>query len=164
MAYVKAAIFGMGFFVATSICFADESAKLVGTWKLVAFEAEMQATGTKEPVMGQNPTGYVVVTSEGRFFALFTGEGRKSSKTVQDRADLLNSMIGYTGIYRVEGDRWITKVDVAWNPDFVGTEQMRFFKFDGNRLYVSTPFGIQPNWPEKGMIRRIITLEREGAR
>ena len=141
-------------------CFADDSAKIMGIWRLVAFEAEIQATGNKEPVMGQNPTGYVIFTPEKRAFFILTGEGRTSPKTAQDRAALLNTLISYTGIYRVEGDKWITKIDVAWSPDFVGTEQMRFFKIDGNRLHVLTTWGVHPNWPEKGMQRRILTFER----
>jgi hypothetical protein len=48
---------------------------------------------------------------------VLTGEGRKPPQNVQDRADLLNSMVAYTGMYRLEGDKWITKVDVAWNPE-----------------------------------------------
>jgi hypothetical protein len=146
--------------VAVHPCCADDSAKILGIWKLVSFEAEIQATGQKEPVMGQNPTGYVIFTPEGRAFFILTGEGRKAPKTVQDRADLLNSLISYTGMYRLEGDKWITKVDVAWSPDFVGTEQTRFFKVEGNRLHVLTTWGIHPNWPEKGMQRRILTFER----
>ena len=76
------------------------------------------------------------------------------------RADLLNTLVAYTGIYRIEGDRWITKVDVAWNPEWVGTEQARNFKIEGDRLKVLTPWRIMPNWPEKGMSRSIVTLER----
>src|SRR5207249_6818262 len=41
---------------------------------------------------------------------------------------LLNTLVAYTGTYRLEGDEWITNVDVAWNPEWVGTEQKRFFK------------------------------------
>ncbi len=147
-------------FIVVHPCSADGSAKIQGIWKLVSFEAEIQATGQKEPVMGQNPTGYVIFTPEGRAFFILTGEGRKPPKTVQDRADLLNSLISYTGMYRLEGDKWITKVDVAWSPDFVGTEQTRFFKVERNRLHVLTTWGIHPNWPEKGMQRRILTFER----
>ena len=70
--------------------------------------------------------------------AIITAGGRTPPKTTQDRADLLNSMVAYTGMYRVEGDKWIVKVDVAWNPEFVGTEQTRFFKLDGDQLQVFT--------------------------
>jgi hypothetical protein len=138
----------------------DNSAKILGVWKLVSFEAEIQATSQKEPVVGQNPAGYAIFTPEGRALFLLTGERRKPAKTVQERADLLNTLVAYTGTYRLEGDEWITKVDVAWNPEWVGTEQKRFFKLEGNRLQVLTTWGVHPNWPDKGMTRRILTFEK----
>ena len=89
-----------------------------------------------------------------------TGEGRKAPNTDQDRADLLKSMVAYTGMYRIEGDKWITKVDVSGNPAWVGTEQARFFRFDGNRLQESTPFVKWAARPEKGMVRFVLTWEQ----
>lgn len=142
-------------------CFADEKTKILGIWKLISFEAEIQATGQKEPLMGQHPTGYIIFTPEGRGMFMLTGEGRKAPSTDQDRVALLNSLVAYTGMYRIEGDKWITKIDVAWNPEWIGTEQTRFFKIDGDRLQVITAWGVAPNWPEKGMQRRILTFERD---
>ncbi|MGO9566602.1 MAG: lipocalin-like domain-containing protein [Desulfomonilaceae bacterium] len=140
--------------------FAEDPSKLVGIWKLLAYEVEVQATGQKGPVMGQNPTGYIIFTPDGRVMSVLTGEGRKAAKTIEDRAELLNTLVSYTGMYRVEGDKWITKVDVAWNPEWVGTEQTRSFAVEGERLQVVTPWRVMPNWPEKGMQRSLITLER----
>jgi hypothetical protein len=139
---------------------ADDRGILVGTWKLVSYEVEIQATGQKETVMGRNPAGYVIFTAEGRAVFLLTGEGRKAPKTVQDRADLLSSLVAYTGTYRLEGDQWITKVEVAWNPEWVGTEQARFFKVTGEHLQVLTPWRVMPNWADKGMQRSIILFVR----
>ena len=110
--------------------------------------------------MGQKPTGYVIFTAEGRVFFVLTGEGRKPGKTDQERATLLGSLVAYTGTYRLEGDKWITSVEVAWNPEWVGTEQSRSYKVDGDRLQVLTPWRVMPNWPEKGMTRSIVTFER----
>ena len=50
-------------------------------------------------------------------------EGREAPKTDADRAVAFKTMVSYTGIYRIEGDHWITKVDVSWNESWVGTEQ-----------------------------------------
>jgi hypothetical protein len=69
-------------------------------------------------------------------------------------------MFAYTGIYRLEGDKWITKVDVSWNPAWLGTEQVRFFKFDGDRLQVISMWVKSVTRPEKGMARGILTFER----
>ena len=57
--------------------FTADSAKIVGIWKLVSYEVEVQATGQKGPVMGDHPTGYVTFTPEGRVFFVLTGEARK---------------------------------------------------------------------------------------
>jgi hypothetical protein len=138
----------------------DAQAQIVGTWKLLSFEAEIKATGKKEPLFGGNPTGFAIFTADGQAAFLLTGDGRKVPKTDEDRVQLLNSMIAYTGKYRLEGDKWITAVEVAWSPAFVNTEQMRFFKIKDGRLQVLTTWGIQPNWPEKGIQRRIVTFER----
>ena len=141
--------------------FADDGAKIQGIWKLVGYEIEIQSTGQKEPAMGPNPTGYTVFTLEGRVWFVLTGGDRKPAKTAEEKAELLNTVVAYTGKYRVEGNKWITKVDVAWNPEWVGTEQVRTFKLEGNRLQVLTPWRVMPNWPQKGMTRSIVTFERE---
>ena len=140
--------------------FAGERDQLVGTWKLVSYQVEVQATGQKSPVMGEKPTGYATFTPEGRVFFMLTGEARKPAKTDQERAELLNTLVAYCGAYTVEGDKWTTNVDVAWNPQWVGTKQVRDFKLDGDRLMVLTPWRVMPNWADKGMTRSIVTFER----
>ena len=81
--------------------------------------------------------------------ALITGEGRLGLT-----GDALNvSMYAYSGKYQLRDDKWITKVDTAWNPGWVGTNQMRTFKFDGDRLVVISGTG-------RGE-RDIITWEKE---
>jgi len=49
---------------------------------------------------------------------------------------------------------------VAWNPEWVGTEQVRSFKLVGQRLQMLTPWRLMPNWADKGMTRSIVTFER----
>ena len=135
---------------------ADRGA-ILGIWRLVSFEVEFQATGEREQIRGKNPTGFIIFTPEGRMMVVLTNEGRKAPKTDQDRADLFNAMVAYTGMYRIEGDRWITKVDVSGNPALLGTEQARFFRVDGDRLQEITQWSVRP---EKGMGRTVITWER----
>jgi hypothetical protein len=69
------------FLIAVQSTFADDSAKILGTWKVVSFESEFQATGEREAVMGKNPMGYIIFTPEGRMMAVLTGEGRTAPKT-----------------------------------------------------------------------------------
>ncbi|MCF5459825.1 lipocalin-like domain-containing protein, partial [Pseudomonas syringae] len=49
----------------------------------------------------------------------------------------------------------------AWNPLWVGTEQSREFRVEGNLLHVLTPWRVMPNWIDKGETRSIITFERD---
>jgi hypothetical protein len=160
MAKMKCFFVIVWLFVAAQVSCADERAKVQGTWKLVSYEVEVQSSGEIMTPMGKNPSGYVIFSPEGRATFVFTGEGRKPAKTDAERAGLLNTLIAYTGTYRIEGDKWITRIEVAWNPEWVGTEQTRNFKVIGDRLQVLTPWRIMPNWAEKGMSRSIISFDR----
>lgn len=141
--------------------FAEDNAKEIqGIWKLVSYVIEVKQTGEKFPPMGEHPSGYTIFTPEGRTWFMLTGDGRKPATTVEGKAQLLDTMVAYTGSYRIENDKWITSVQVAWNPAWVGTEQARQFKIEGNKLQVLTPWRVMPNWADKGETRSIITFER----
>lgn len=137
-----------------------QSNPVQGVWSLVSYVVEVQETGETFAPMGDHPTGFVIFTAEGRLSFTLSAQGRQPGSTAEERSDLLNSMIAYTGSYRLEGDRWITQVDVAWNPSWVGTEQTRFYRVENNLLIVSTPWRVMPNWPEKGMTRSIVRFQR----
>lgn len=137
-----------------------EDRGIVGTWRLLSYVVEVQATGEKLPAMGERPTGYVTFLPEGRVFFVLTGDGRKPAQGDHDKAELLNTLVAYTGTYNADGNTWTTSVDVAWNPEWVGTRQVRSFRLEGDRLEVLTPWRAMPNWPEKGMTRSIISFER----
>ena len=154
------------FLILVQPCFAAGSAKkLVGTWKLVSFEVVWQATGERELPFGKNPTGYLIFTPQGRMMVLLTAEGRKVARqavqTDQDRADLYKSMFAYTATYRVEGEKIISKFDVAHTPDWIGCEVMQLFKIDGDRLQITTMYvPPTPRPDKKGPARLIATYER----
>ena len=93
-------------------------------------------------------------------FFMLTREGRKPAKTDREKAELLDTLVAYTGTYSIAGDTWSTSVDVAWNPEWVGTKQVRTFKLEGDRLDVLTPWRIMPNWSDKGTTRSIVSFER----
>ncbi len=92
--------------------------------------------------------------------SIITAEGRQAAKSDRDRADLFKSMIAYTGLYRLEGDKYITKVDVSVNPAWVGTEQVRFVKFDGDRLRIISDWLQSTTRPQADTVRAIMTFER----
>src|SRR5262245_51517776 len=97
----------------------DGDQRLLGVWKVESGYTELKASGEKKPFFGERPNGYLIFTPEKRMLALLTAEQRKKPETDEDRVAAFRSMAAYSGIYRVEGDRWITKVDVAWNESWI---------------------------------------------
>ncbi|MDE2379808.1 lipocalin-like domain-containing protein [Bradyrhizobium sp.] len=146
--------------ISTRSSFGEDDGRIVGTWRLLSYVVEVQATGEKLPVMGEKPTGYVTFQPGGRVFFVLTAEGRKPATTDRERAELLNTLVAYTGTYSIAGDTWTTSVDVAWNPEWVGTKQVRSFKLEGDQLDVLTPWRTMPNWSDKGPTRSIVSFER----
>lgn len=141
--------------IATS--FAADRDVLVGNWRLVSFEREYQTTGEREYPMGKTPTGYILFHPAGSMAVVITAEGRKAATTDLDRVGLFNSLVAYTGPYRVDGDKWITTVEVSANPAWVGTEQSRTFRITGDQLQEITAWAARP---DSRMARAVITYER----
>jgi len=139
---------------------ADDREKLIGTWKVVSFDNEFQDGSPRRALYGQHPTGFIILTGEGRMMAVVAGEGRKPATNDEERASLLRTMFAYSGMYRLDGDKWITDVDVSWNAAYTGTEQGRFYKLNGNRLEVTGAWGPNPNLPGSPITRGIVLFER----
>jgi hypothetical protein len=134
--------------------------QIVGTWKLVSVNYEDMATKERTPIYGEHPKGIQIATAHGRWLALMTGEGRAVPKTDAERAQALTSMIAYTGRYRVENGKVITRVEAAWNEGWVGGEQVRAIRFEGDRLYIESPPMPHPNISDK-TVRVIVVWQRE---
>ncbi len=134
--------------------------KIVGTWTLVSVVYEDQETKQRTPVLGQHPKGRQIATADGRWLALVTAEGRPVPKTDEERAQALRTMIAYTGCYRVEDGKVITKVEAAWNEAWVGGEQVRFIRFEGDRLFIESPPMPHPNQNNR-VVRVIVIWDRE---
>jgi len=134
--------------------------QIVGTWALVSVVYEDVGTRERTPVYGEHPRGIQIATPEGRWLALMTAEGRAIPQTDADRAQALKSMIAYTGRYRVENGQVITKVEAAWNEAWVGGEQVRNIRFEGDRLYIESSPMPHPNINDK-TVRVIVVWQRE---
>src|SRR5215470_7744757 len=132
----------------------------VGTWKLVSCIFEDTKTKERTLPYGEHPSGYAVFTPEGRLMALLTAEGRKVPQTKEERAVAFRSAVAYSGRYRVNGNKFITKVDIAWNEAWVGTDQERFFRIEGDKLYIESPPTANLNRGGQ-KVRGILVWERE---
>ena len=134
--------------------------KIVGSWKLISVVYENQETKARTPVLGEHPKGRQIATADGLWLALVTAEGRPVPKTEEERAQALRTMIAYTGRYRIEGGKVMTKVEAAWNEAWVGGEQTRFVRFEGDRLFIESPPMPHPNRNNE-VVRVIVVWERE---
>jgi hypothetical protein len=133
--------------------------KIVGSWKVISYELEFQDGGAAQRPLGDRPNGYLQFGAD-RMTAYLEAAGRQGARSDEDRAAAYKSMMAYTGKYRVEGDTWTTMVDGAWNAEWVGTAQKRFFTLDGDRLSVVAQWNKNPLYGGR-MTRGHLTFERE---
>jgi hypothetical protein len=148
---------------ASLVCFASQAhanEALLGNWKLVSFYTEDTQTKQRNNAYGEHPTGAIGFTPAGRFFAFATADKRNPPKTTEDQAAAFRTVIAYTGQWRVEGDKFITKVDVAANPAMVGTEQVRFWHVKDGKLQITTAPLPNPNVAGSTMVGTLV-WERE---
>jgi hypothetical protein len=60
--------------------------------------------------------------------------------TDEERVRLYRTMISYAGTYTVNAEKVVHHVDISWNQNWTGTDQVRFYKLEGNTLTItSTP-------------------------
>jgi hypothetical protein len=139
---------------------AAEASTLEGTWILDTFLVEDPITGERTAVLGEQPSGVLVLTVEGRLVSVVTPGGRAPPTTDAERATAFRAMLAYSGRYRVEGDQFIATVDVAWDEAYAGTEQVRRFRLEGDSLILETAPQLSVGTEGSGA-RGIVTWRRE---
>jgi Lipocalin-like domain len=71
----------------------------------------------------------------------------KSSGTVptnDEEIKLFGTIIAYAGTYTTDRDKIVDHVDISWNQSCTGTEQVRFYKLDGDTLTLTTAVNKSP--------------------
>jgi Lipocalin-like domain len=117
---------------------------VVATWKLVSVVARPASGGEAVNVMGENPSGFLTCTSDGRMTAILASGGRQNLSMADpigapsaERAEAFAAFIAYAGGYTVEADRITHHVEVSRLQNCVGADQVRFARLQGNRLMLS---------------------------
>ena len=132
--------------------------RLIGTWRLLTVQVEMQDTDEVREEGGQ---GSLVVTPEGRLITVTTAPDRIAPSTDADAAALLVNMVCYSGRVRLDGPgRFVTHVDMAWHPSWLGTEQSRNFSISGDILSVRTDPLHHPAYPGR-VVSHMLVWQRE---
>jgi hypothetical protein len=135
-----------------------------GRWKLITAE-DIRADGSvaRYP-WGRKPIGAIVVEGGYCYVQIMSGDvpSFTPGKPIGEQmtAALLSTYIAYSGACTInETDGSLSlKVDSAWRPDYVGTDQKRFFKFDNGRLIFGPAVGSLRFGNEQ--LTRRLTLER----
>ena len=146
--------------VATAQGGADARTRIVGSWRVVSYELEFQDGGERRFPLGRQPNGYLVFGADGRMMAYLEADARKAPRTDEERSAAYRTLMAYTGKYRVQGDKWITKVDGAWNVEWQGTDQERSFTLSGNQLTVIAQWNPNPLYGGR-MTRGHLTFKRD---
>jgi len=137
---------------------------LQGRWTLIAAE-DLRADGSvaRYP-WGTHPVGSIVVENGWCYLQIMSTDvpSFAADRPLGDqmKATLVSSYIAYTGpctVSDAEGSVTL-KVEAAWRPDYVGTEQKRYFRFENGKLL----FGPAPSSIRGGSesLTRRLTLER----
>lgn len=138
---------------------AVQADSLIGTWKLVSWQVIIE-NEPPQNVFGSHPKGFLILTREGRSIVVTTAENRQAGMGDAERAALHKSMLAYSGKYRIEGNDFITIVEVSWNEEWNGTEQRRHFRIEGDKLFIESAPAPSVVFPGKTDFRRIV-WERE---
>ena len=127
----------------------DQQHGLIGAWDMLG-EEDVDAQG--RPIQEAVPRrGRVIYTSAGQVSVVSTPAIRQKVPSTGSRpvltgaadADILAAVAGcaaYSGRYDVDGDIVTHHVEVALNPNAIGTALIRRFELDGDRLtFFATP-------------------------
>jgi len=133
---------------------------LAGSWKLVSRQTIVDGRVEQPDLFGQNPNGYLILTTEGRMALIITGENRNAGMSDTERAELHKSMFAVTGRYRIDGSNLLIAVDVSWNESWNGIELKRRVRQEGDKLYVETAPTPSPLSPSKIVVAKLV-FERE---
>jgi hypothetical protein len=121
--------------------------EFVGTWKLVSFEMRRSDGQTVYP-FGRNIVGVGNFDAAGNMSAQLMSTDRPAfaindqlKGTPEEVKAAFEGCISYFGTYEVNKEKGTVTSHVKGSlfPNWVGSDQVRFFEFSGNRVTLRTP-------------------------
>lgn len=116
----------------------------VGTWKLISYEVRAADEKVTHP-WGEHPEGRLMYSGDGHVSVAMMAPDRPRFEsrelkfgTPEEKIAAVDRYISYAGRYEIQGNKVVHHVEVCLFPNWVGRDQKRNFKFEGNRLYLST--------------------------
>ena len=123
----------------------DTAKRLIGTWRLESWSITDGDGKTTHP-LGPDAKGLLTYTADGFMFAFlaaplrtpFAGNDPLGGSAAETHA-AMSSCHGYCGTWQIVGETGVHAVEMALFPNMVGTQQVRFWRFDGERVVLRTP-------------------------
>lgn len=119
--------------------------RIVGTWKLVSTEQTMN-DGTTRPYAGYGPhaKGFLMYQRDGYMCAVLVNPDRPkwadpAHATIEEKVAAADGAFAYCGRYEIDvkQKQIIHLPEVATDPGYVGSRQIRPYVFEGDRLIFS---------------------------
>lgn len=137
---------------------------LVGTWKFMSMVLKNDSGKTVYPY-GKNLFGILIYTPNGYMSALLMDPNRKKFDsddlklgTPEEIKQAYEKFDAYCGTYTVDVEKGTVThhVEGAKFPNWVGTDQVRYFELKDDRLYIRATLKVEgEDWLGEAMLKRL---------
>jgi Lipocalin-like domain len=116
--------------------------KIVGTWKVVSSQTTLK-NGKKsfDPVLGPHGMGFLIYSADGHMCAELMNPDRPAWKnnrkpTDQEKLSAFDGFFAYCGRYEIDAEKHLLVhlPEISMTQDYVGTRQIRPYRFEGTRM------------------------------
>ena len=120
-----------------------DASDLVGTWRLIAYERDVDGTLVTTPDRAREgrimymPDGHMAVVTTRANRPRLSGDDLGTSP-VEERAAAVEDSNSYCGTYEVQGDEVVHHVEISLFPNWANSDQRRQATLVGNRLTLSS--------------------------
>ena len=120
----------------------QEAQRFIGHWKLISYQQESTSGEVTEP-FGKDPIGRISYDAGGHMSAQLMRNNRPKFSSSDPRrgtdAEIrgaFTEFAAYYGTYTADERAGTVahRIEAAWFPNWIGTVQVRHYKFSGNRL------------------------------
>jgi hypothetical protein len=120
---------------------------VVGTWKLVSYDTTTPQ-GVKTYPLGEDAVGQLIYLASGRMSVQFMRKDRPKFAsgdawrgTLTEERAAFEGFFSYAGRYTIDSARGTVThhIEISAAPNYVGTDVVRTFTMEGNRIVLKTP-------------------------
>ena len=119
--------------------------RIVGTWKLVFTEETLKDGTTRPfPAFGPRGKGFLMYQRDGHMCAFLANPDRPkwadpAHPTPEEKMTAADGTFAYCGRYEIDAkhEQIVHLPEVATNPGYVGSRQVRPYRLEGDRLILS---------------------------